>query len=106
LFRWKSATKANWLKLRHWRNGCFLVSDPPHLRRLQLAWGHALADAGQQFVLVASNADWWHRDAWLSDERSARFVGREFMGVGYYALRVFLSAPREAMIASDIMTAN
>jgi hypothetical protein len=83
-----------------------LVSDPPHLRRLQLAWGHALADAGQQFVLVASNADWWHPDAWLSDERSARFVGREFMGVGYYALRVFLSAPREAMIASDIMTAN
>ena len=70
-----------------WRR-VLVVSDPPHLRRLQLAWGHALRDDGQQFVLVASHADWWHPDTWWQDDRSARFVGREILGLLYYALRV------------------
>lgn len=79
-----------------WRR-VLVVSDPPHLRRLQLAWGHALADAGQQFVLIASSADWWHPDAWWRDGRSARFVGREFMGLGYYVLRVISAASIETL---------
>ena len=70
-----------------WRR-VLVVSDPPHLRRLQLAWGHALRDDGQQFVLVASQADWWRPDTWWRDERSARFVGREILGLLYYAMRV------------------
>ena len=70
-----------------WRR-VLVVSDPPHLRRLQLAWGHALRDGGPQFVLVASQADWWRPDTWWRDERSARFVGREILGLLYYAMRV------------------
>lgn len=69
-----------------------VVSDPPHLRRLQLAWGHALAGREGQFVLVAGNADWWHPEVWWRDERAARFVGGELMGLGYYVLRVISSA--------------
>ena len=70
-----------------WRR-VLVVSDPPHLRRLALAWGHALRDEGQQFVLVASAADWWHPDGWWRDQRSARFVGREALGLVVYAFRV------------------
>jgi len=70
-----------------WRR-VLVVSDPPHLRRLALAWGHALREEGQQFVLVASAADWWHPDGWWRDQRSARFVGRETLGLVVYAFRV------------------
>lgn len=73
-----------------WRR-VLVVSDPPHLRRLQLAWGHALSDDRHQFVLVASEADWWNPDTWWRNERSARFVGRETLGLLFYALRVALN---------------
>ena len=75
-----------------WRR-VLVVSDPPHLRRLQLAWWHALTvtESGQQFVLVASEADWWHPDTWWRDKRSAHFAGRELMGLGYYVLRIIFN---------------
>lgn len=73
-----------------WRR-VLVVSDPPHLRRLQLAWGHALSDGGRHFALVASEADWWNPDAWWRNERSARFVGRETLGLLYYTLRIVLN---------------
>lgn len=65
-----------------------VVSDPPHLRRLQLAWWYALSDGRKQFTLVASEADWWHPALWWRDKRSAIFVGRETLGLLYYALCV------------------
>ena len=103
-----SASRNSWEEAHHgrrmmdekgWRR-VLVVSDPPHLRRLQLAWRYALKDDGQQFVLVASQADWWHPDAWWRDERSARFVGREFMGLGYYVLRVISAASSETLMFS------
>ena len=103
-----SASRNSWEEAHHgrrmmdekgWRR-VLVVSDPPHLRRLQWAWRYALKDDGQQFVLVASQADWWHPDAWWRDERSARFVGREFMGLGYYVLRVISAASSETLMFS------
>lgn len=75
-----------------WRR-VLVVSDPPHLRRLALAWGHALRNDRQQFVLVASAADWWHPDDWWRDQRSAHFVRRESLGLVFYALRVVFTTP-------------
>ena len=64
-----------------------VVSDPPHLRRLDLAWGHAFAGSAGEYVLVAASAEWWHPEVWWSDARAAKFVLREALGYAYYAVR-------------------
>jgi hypothetical protein len=65
-----------------------VVSDPPHLRRLDLAWGHAFAGSTREYVLVAASTDWWHPEVWWNDPRAAKFVLREALGVAYYSIRV------------------
>lgn len=65
-----------------------VVSDPPHLRRLDLAWGHAFAGSTREYVLVAASTDWWYPETWWNDARAAKFVLREALGVAYYSIRV------------------
>ena len=72
-----------------------IVSDPPHLRRLNLAWGYALADARRDFVLVASEFDGWRPETWWENKQTARYVGRELLGLGWYALRIVFAVPME-----------
>ena len=64
-----------------------VVSDPPHLRRLDLAWGPRLLEVRASTVLVAASAEWWHPEVWWSDARAAKLVLREALGYAYYAVR-------------------
>jgi uncharacterized SAM-binding protein YcdF (DUF218 family) len=67
-----------------WRR-VVVVSDPPHLRRLDLAWSAVFAGSGREFVLVPAQAPWWHAMHWWQDERSAAFGINEAIKLAYYA---------------------
>lgn len=69
-----------------WRKA-LVVSDPPHLLRVQYAWWSQLWGAGLDFALVASEPDWWSAWRWWSNPKAASFVGDEFLKLGYYVLR-------------------
>jgi len=85
---WEEAVNARqMMDEKRWQR-VLVVSDPPHLRRLDMAFRHALKDGGQQFVLVATEAGWWQPETWWSDKRSASFVKHETLGLLYYAMRI------------------
>lgn len=64
-----------------------VVSDPPHMRRLAWTWGRLFAGSGLDFVLVASNPQWWSPGDWWRDEKSGAFVIMEVIKLGYYVAR-------------------
>lgn len=74
------------MKKRGWRR-VIAVSDPPHMRRLAWTWRRVFKGSEQQFVLVASNAEWWHPDRWWRDELSGSFVITEYIKLVYYVVR-------------------
>ena len=43
-----------------WRT-LIVVSDPPHMRRLAWTWARVFEGTGLDYVLVASEPDWWKR---------------------------------------------
>ena len=69
-------------KARGWKR-VMVVSDPPHMRRLQLLWGRAFAGSGVEFVLVASRPRWWAPDRWWASRKSAQFVVQEYIKLAY-----------------------
>jgi uncharacterized SAM-binding protein YcdF (DUF218 family) len=71
---------------RGW-NSVLVVSDPPHMRRLALAWSKAFAGTGKNYILVASAPAWWQERAWWQNERAAQFVIAEYIKLGYYLAR-------------------
>jgi uncharacterized SAM-binding protein YcdF (DUF218 family) len=72
-------------KARGWKR-VLVVSDPPHLRRLDLVWGRALEGSGVEFVLVASRPSWWEPGRWWRNRKSAQFVLMEYIKLVYTLL--------------------
>jgi len=68
---------------RGWQR-VLVVSDPPHLRRLQWTWERTFAGSGKEFVLVAAPMQEWHPQAWWREERSGAFVITEYIKLAYY----------------------
>ena len=82
---WEEATATlAQMEQEGWRR-VVVVSDPPHLRRLDLAWSAVFAGSGREFVLVPAVAPWWQATQWWRDERSAAFVINEAIKLLYYA---------------------
>ena len=77
---------------RGWKR-VIVVSDPPHLRRLNLALGYVLANAALDFVLVPGELEGWRPEAWWENEELARYIVREILGLGWYTLRIVLWTP-------------
>ena len=61
-----------------------VVSDPPHMRRLDWVWGKVFAGSGKSYALVASKPAWWDAERWWASEKSAQFVLTELIKMGYY----------------------
>ena len=76
----------NTLRLMQSRNlkRVLVVSDPPHLRRLDWVWAKVFAGSGKEFRLVASNMDGWDPAHWWRNEASGKFVIEEYIKLGYY----------------------
>jgi uncharacterized SAM-binding protein YcdF (DUF218 family) len=64
-----------------------VVSDPPHMRRLAWTWARVFEGSGLDYVLVASEPDWWDAGRWWRDEKAGQFVIMEFIKLAYYFAR-------------------
>ena len=74
------------MRARGWKT-VLVVSDPPHMRRLNRVWGRVFAGSGQAYRLVAGEPVWWDADRWWSNERSGQFVLSEVIKLGYYVVK-------------------
>lgn len=63
-----------------------VVSDPPHLRRLDWVWGKVFAGSGKEYRLIASDMENWDAGRWWRNENSAQFLVMEYVKLGYYLI--------------------
>ena len=64
-----------------------VVSDPPHLRRLQWVWARTFKDSGIRFMLCPSHPSWWDSRKWWGNEVSLKFVVNEYIKIVYYVFK-------------------
>lgn len=74
------------LQARGW-DKALVVSDPPHMRRLDWVWGKVFAGSGMRYVLVASEPNWWDAEHWWRNEKAGQFVMTELIKMGYYTVK-------------------
>ena len=61
------------LNAHHWRSA-LVISDPPHMRRLDYCLQPVYEKAGLSYQLIQSYAPTWHADRWWQNKRSISFV--------------------------------
>lgn len=61
-----------------------VVSDPPHMLRMQYAWWSVFRGTGLTFTLIATAPPWWHPWRWWQNPQARGFVKAEVMKLGYY----------------------
>jgi uncharacterized SAM-binding protein YcdF (DUF218 family) len=83
---WEEAVNTLSLMQARKMQSVLVVSDPPHLRRLDRVWGKVFAGSGIQFRLVAAPMEKWDAAHWWSNEASAQYVVNEYIKLGYYWL--------------------
>ena len=64
-----------------------VVSDPPHMLRLDYTWGAVLGGTGLRYTLVATSPAWWPGWRWWMSPDAWGFVGSEVLKLGYYLLK-------------------
>ncbi len=74
------------MRARGWKT-VLVVSDPPHMRRLNWVWGTVFAGSGLSYRLVTGEPVWWDADRWWSNKRSGQFVLTEVIKLGYYIVK-------------------
>ena len=68
-------------------NTVFIVSDPPHMKRLDWACRRLLLPAGIVYRLVATQPAWWNPKDWWKNQTARAFVCLEYVKLLYYNLR-------------------
>jgi hypothetical protein len=73
------------MKNRNWKTA-LVISDPPHLRRLDLVWRSACVRHALMYHLIATEPQTWSASGWWRDKVWAKFVGMELLKLSYYAM--------------------
>ena len=81
---WEEAKNALALMKAQKLTRALVVSDPPHLRRLDWVWGRVFAGSGLSYVLVASDAENWNPEYWWRTSVGAQAVFSEYLKLAYY----------------------
>ncbi|MEI8186377.1 MAG: YdcF family protein [Chlorobiaceae bacterium] len=63
-----------------------VVSDPPHMLRLNQTWSKAFDGSSKKFILVPTNPVWWHPMLWWGNGKSFQFVMNEIKKNLFYAI--------------------
>jgi uncharacterized SAM-binding protein YcdF (DUF218 family) len=74
------------MRARGWQKA-LVISDAPHMRRLDWVWDRVFSGSGKTYRLVSSEAVWWDADRWWRSERSGQFVLSEVIKLGYYLVK-------------------
>jgi uncharacterized SAM-binding protein YcdF (DUF218 family) len=73
------------LSAHHWHSA-LVVSDPPHIRRVDYCLQPVFKKAGLSYQLIQSYAPTWHPERWWQDKRWSQFCVSEVVKLIYYAL--------------------
>jgi uncharacterized SAM-binding protein YcdF (DUF218 family) len=76
---------AKLMREHRWKS-VLVVSDPPHLRRLEMIWDRVAAQYGIEYRLIASEPKGWDAARWWRDKVWAKFVGMELVKLAYYTV--------------------
>jgi len=72
------------MEKKGWKSA-LIVSDPPHLLRLQQTWSRAFDGSSKKFILIQTSPAWWHRILWWQNKKSYQFVISEIKKNLFYA---------------------
>lgn len=64
-----------------------IVSDPPHMRRLDITFKPVFANAGLSYTLVETRSPTWDAQHWWRDERWGQFSLMEAIKLLYYVIK-------------------
>lgn len=84
---WEEAVNTLGLLRQHEWKRVLVVSDPPHMRRLDWSWGKVFRESGKEYVLVSTAPPWWDAAHWWRDEQATPFVLMEYIKLAYYILK-------------------
>lgn len=92
-----SSTWEEAILIRHLSEGnhfrsILIITDAPHIRRLDWTLSHVLHGTSIRWHLVAAQSDWWHPYYWWNNERSSKFVFQEILKLCYYTIRYCLQS--------------
>ena len=73
------------LTVHHWHSA-LVVSDPPHLRRLDFCLSAVFKKAGLSYRLIPSSVPTWQADRWWQEERWRQFCLSEVGKLVFYAV--------------------
>jgi uncharacterized SAM-binding protein YcdF (DUF218 family) len=68
-------------------NRVLIVSDPPHMRRLDMTFGPVFANAGLSYTLIETHSPTWDAQHWWRDEKWGQFSVMEAIKLLYYAVK-------------------
>ncbi len=71
------------MQARGWKN-VLIVTNPPHIRRVNWSWGHVLKGSSLRYVIVATSPPWWNAKNWWKNRTSKDFVLSEYIKLAYY----------------------
>lgn len=74
---WGEAVAVHAYLRGHGLQSALVVSDPPHMLRLQYAWGANFRGSPERFSLVATRPPWWSAWRWWQSPQGAAFVQNE-----------------------------
>jgi len=86
---WEEAENTSELMDKKGWKSALVVSDPPHMLRLNKTWKKAFAGTDKRFRLVATNPEWWDPLFWWRNPISYRFVLSEIKKNIYYLLAYY-----------------
>ena len=70
---------------QHWRS-VLVVSDPPHIQRINYCLEALFTQNGLSYRLIASDIPSWHTGRWWQEPRWLFFCVSEVIKLAYYAL--------------------
>ena len=84
---WQEAMSARRLMTEQGWTRVLVVSDPPHLLRVNYAWSSVFAGTGLSFTLIRTDPTWWTDWRWWRNPRATLFVKEEVLKLAYYLAR-------------------
>jgi uncharacterized SAM-binding protein YcdF (DUF218 family) len=64
-----------------------VISDPPHMRRVDWTWRRVFEGSGKSYSLVASELPEWDTAHWWRTSLGAQYVFSEYIKLAYYLIQ-------------------
>ena len=86
---WEEAASTRRLMEENGWHTALVVSDPPHMRRLNWVWTKICAGRPLTFVLVHAPLEGWNASYWWRSKAATQYALAEFVKLGLYRILYF-----------------